>query len=417
MRRLVQIEDYEPLVGTETVERIKSKAKALGKFRVVHFNSTYYGGGVAEMLSCLTLLMNSLGIETEWRVIQGSSDFFSVTKKIHNALQGSRIHLTEIKKEIYDGTIFENSVRNHLNNKDVVIIHDPQPLPLIQHYKKKNPWIWRCHLDLSKPDPRAWDYLVPFVEKYDAVILSCKEYAQKIQTPQLFFMPAINPFNTKNRDLSEEEINERLAHYQIPTDLPLVVQISRFDRWKDPQGVVEAFKIARQEVECRLVLLGNFATDDPEGAEIFESLVKKRDERILVLPHGEDTALVNSLQRRAAVVLQKSIREGFGLTVAEAMWKGTPVIGGNVGGIRHQIEDGVNGFLVSSVEEAAERIVQLIKNEELRQLMGIKGRDTVRKRFLLTRYVEQYLDLFNSFETLFRLRSPAVVGVDAQPGR
>src|SRR5438552_14288879 len=207
-------------------------------------------------------------------------------------------------------------------------------------------------------------------------------------------MPAIDPFTIKNRQLSDREINERLSRYEIPTDLPLVVQVSRFDPWKDPQGVVEAFKIARKKVDARLVLLGNFATDDPEGEEIFHSLCASRDERILILTSGDDTALVNALQTRAAVVLQKSLREGFGLTVAEAMWKSTPVIGGNVGGIRYQIEDGVNGFLVSSVEEAAERIVRLLEDGNLRDEMGKRARETVREKFLLPRYVEQYLDLF-----------------------
>jgi trehalose synthase len=226
------------------------------------------------------------------------------------------------------------------------------------------------------------------------VILSCKEFAQEMKPPQRVMMPAIDPFTIKNRQMSDREINERLARYKIPTDVPLVVQISRFDPWKDPQGVVEAFKLARKQIDARLVLLGNFATDDPEGEEIFHSLCACRDERIVILTSGDDTALVNALQTRAAVVLQKSLREGFGLTVAEAMWKGTPVIGGNVGGIRYQIEDRVNGFLVSSVDETAERMVEVINDKELRNEMGRKARETVRTKFLLTRYLEQYLDLF-----------------------
>jgi len=217
-------------------------------------------------------------------------------------------------------------------------------------------------------------------------------------------MPAIDPFTIKNRHLSDREIDERLAHYKIPTDLPLVAQISRFDPWKDPEGVVKGFKLASKEADARLVLLGNFATDDPEGEEIFNSLCACRDERILILTAGDDTALVNALQTRAAVVLQKSLREGFGLTVSEAMWKSTPAIGGNVGGIRYQIEDGVNGFLVSSVEEAGERMVQLLKDNKLREEIGSKGRETVREKFLLTRYVEQYLDLFAAFDKNFCLR-------------
>src|SRR5437868_15548642 len=217
-----------------------------------------------------------------------------------------------------------------------------------------------------------------------------------MKPPPHFFMPAINPFNIKSRELTDKEIDERLAHYNIPTDLPLVVQVSRFDPWKDPVGVLEAFKRARKEMDATLVLLGNFATDDPEGEQIYESLCACRDERILILTSGDDTALVNALQTRAAVVLQKSLREGFGLTVAEAMWKGTPVIGGNVGGILYQIEDGVNGFLVSSVDETAERMVEVINDGELRDEMGRKAHETVRKNFLLTRYLEQYLDLFGA---------------------
>jgi trehalose synthase len=391
--RTIQVEDYEPLVGRETVERIRVKAAKLKGLRVANFNSTYYGGGVAEIISSLTLLMNSLGLRTEWRVIQGTPDFFSITKKMHNALQGAEIDLSKIKREIFEQVIYENSVRNFLDH-DLIIVHDPQPLPLIEHYEKKCPWLWRCHLDLSQPDAETWKYLQRWVDNYDTVILSCKEFAQKTNPPQRVMMPAINPFTIKNRQLSDREINERLAHYEIPTDLPLVVQVSRFDPWKDPNGVVQAFKLARNQIDARLLLLGNFATDDPEGEEIFHSLCACRDDRILILTSGDDTALVNALQTRAAVVLQKSLREGFGLTVAEAMWKATPVIGGNVGGIRYQIEDGVNGFLVSSIEETAKRIVELINDKKLRDEMGSKAREAVRKNFLLTRYLEQYLDLF-----------------------
>jgi len=260
------------------------------------------------------------------------------------------------------------------------------------------------YLDLSRPEAEIWKYLRRWIDRYDAVIVSCPEYTQEMKPSQHVFMPAIDPFTIKNRQLREKEIDERLKHYKIPTDLPLVVQISRFDPWKDPKGVVRAFKLARKRVDARLVLLGNFATDDPEGEEIFNSLCACRDERILILTSGDDTALVNALQTRADVVLQKSLREGFGLTVAEAMWKGTSVIGGNVGGIRYQIEDGVNGFLVSSVEAAAERIVELLKDKKLREEIGSRGREAVREKFLLTRYVEQYLDLFGALDKNFRLR-------------
>lgn len=399
---MTHIEDYEPFVGAETIERIHRKANPLQDRHIVNINSTYYGGGVANLLSSLTLLMNSVGIKTGWRVIQGAPDFFSVTKKMHNALQGCRINLSSRKKAIYEDIIYENVIRNHLDH-DFVIIHDPQPLPMIRHYRKRGPWIWRCHVDLSNPYAELWDYLASYIECYDAVIVSLEEYKQQLNTPQFFFLPAIDPFSITNRLLSEDEIDERLAHYNIPTDYPLVVQISRFDHWKDPGGVIEAFKQARRQVDATLVLLGNVATDDPEGAEVYESLLDQQEERIIIMTQ-EDTALVNALQRRAAVILQKSLREGFGLTVAEAMWKGTPVIGGNVGGIRYQIKDGENGFLVSSVGEAAERIVQILTDEAMRVRMGERARETVRRNFLLTRYLEQYLDLFDAFETRFLVK-------------
>ncbi|MYZ48402.1 glycosyltransferase [Propylenella binzhouense] len=400
---LVSVEDFEEIIGGEAVERILAKAEALRDLHVVNVNSTYYGGGVAELLSSLTLLMNASGIRVGWRVIQGRPDFFSITKKMHNALQGGDIQLTDIKRRIYQEVVFENAVRMHLDH-DLVVVHDPQPLPLIGHFRKKSPWVWRCHVDLSNPNPELWAYLQQYIDRYDAVVLSLPEYAQQVAPPQRFIMPAIDPFSTTNKALSDAEIAERLSHYDIPTDLPLVVQVSRFDRWKDPQGVIEAFKIARREADATLVLVGNIATDDPEGQAIFEEVCKQREERIVILS-VQDSALVNALQRRAAVVLQKSIREGFGLTVAEAMWKGTPVIGGNVGGIRHQIEDGVNGFLVDNVEEAAARIVQVLKDPDLRLRLGAKARQTVRDRFLMTRLMENWLDLFAAFEPSFRLRA------------
>ena len=403
--KLTTVEDYEPLIGAESVERLLKKIEALRDLHLVNINSTYYGGGVAELLSSLTLLMNASGIRTGWRVIEGRPDFFSVTKKMHNALQGADIQLTDLKLKIYEEVVFENAARLHLDH-DIVIVHDPQPLPLIQHFRKKSPWVWRCHVDMSQPHPDVWDYLAPLVERYDAVVLSLPEYAQKLGTPQRFIMPAINPFSTTNKHLTDAEIDERLQHYNIPTDLPLVVQVSRFDKWKDPQGVIDAFNIARKEVDCTLVLVGNVATDDPEGQDVFASLCRCASERIRILS-VQDSALVNALQRRAAVVLQKSIREGFGLTVTEAMWKGAAVIGGNVGGIKYQIKNGVNGFLVNNVEEAAARIVELLKDKGLRERLGNNARDSVRHNFLMTRLMEDWLDLIGAFEARFQLRGAA----------
>lgn len=400
-KELITFENYIDIVGEEAIERIYKKIARVKDLHIAHINSTYYGGGVSEILNSLTLLMNTSNIETGWRIIQGSPDFFSITKKFHNAFQGGELNLTDRKKGIYEDIVKENALRNHLDH-DFVVVHDPQPLPLITHYRKKGPWVWRGHIDLSNPHKELWDYLSYFIEHYDAVIMSCEEYKQDLKTPQIFFMPAIDPFIIKNWKLSEEEKQDRLEHYNIPTDLPIIVQISRFDKWKDPQGVIDAFKIARKEIDCTLVLLGNVATDDPEGEEMYKSLLDQQEERLIILSK-EDSALVNTLQCKASVVLQKSLREGFGLTVAEAMWKGTPVIAGDVGGIKKQIKNGENGFLVSSVKEAAQRIVQLLKDDDLRRKIGDKGRETVRENFLMIRLFEQYLDLFNAFKTNYTL--------------
>ena len=255
MQSLPSLDDYEAHVDRATIQRIRQKAQDLKDLNVAHINSTYYGGGVAELLSSLTLLMNDVGIKTEWRVIQGAPDFFGVTKKFHNALQGDSINMTQLKKQVYENIIHENAVRNWLPH-DAVFVHDPQPLPMVEHFKKKGPWIWRCHIDLTQPNQEAWSYLRHFIEQYDGVILSLEEYRQELDTPQVFFYPAIDPFTIKNRELGEQEIQGRLQHYDIPTDLPLVVQISRFVRWKDPDGVFQAVKQARQEIDASLVLLG-----------------------------------------------------------------------------------------------------------------------------------------------------------------
>jgi trehalose synthase len=276
---LVGLENYEPFIGLETVERITRKAQRLRGLRMVNISSTFYGGGVAELLSSGTLLARSLGLRADWRLIQGSPDFFSITKKIHNALQGAPINFTDLKKEIYEEVMLQNATRMDLDC-DLVMVHDPQPLPIIAYQRRSCPWIWRCHVDLSNPNPERWERLKPFVEQYDAVIFSLPEYSREVTPPQVFIMPSIDPFSVKNAEISEHEINERLDHYEIPVDLPIVAQISRYDRWKDPEGVIEAFKIARKEVPATLVLLGNIATDDPEGQEVFESVLKHKEERI-----------------------------------------------------------------------------------------------------------------------------------------
>jgi trehalose synthase len=394
---LHSIDDYAPLIGDVAVARIRRKAAAARALHVVHVSSTYYGGGVSEMLTPLTLLMNGLGIETGWRLIQGTPDFFSCTKRIHNALQGAPIDLSEDDRLVYEQVVRENALRLHLDECDAVVVHDPQPLPLIRDLKRSRArWIWQCHVDLSMPNPSTWDYLSNFLGLYDAAVFSLPEYGRRMNTPQRFVLPAIDPFSAKNRELSEEQIERCLAAHRIPTDRPLVVQISRFDRWKDPIGVIEAFRRACRQVDCTLVLLGNSATDDPEGQVVLETILTSADDRVIVIS-VDDPLLVNALQRRATVVLQKSIREGFGLTVTEAMWKGAAVVGGNVGGIRRQIADGENGFLVDTVEQTADRIVKLVRDPELRARLGANARKSVGANFLMSRLLEDWIDLMRSY--------------------
>jgi trehalose synthase len=392
------LEQYEPLIGTAAVERIAAKAKRVSTMRVAHVSSTFYGGGVTELLTPLTLMMNASGIETDWHLIQGTPGFFGCTKKLHNTLQGESLALSDAEKTIYEEVVFENATRLHLEDCDAIIVHDPQPLPLITHFPNREmPWLWQCHVDLSAPNAPVWAYLRSFIEQYDAAIFSLPEYGQDLGADQHFVTPAIDPFSAKNRELSDREIREFLGNYKIPTDRPLVTQISRFDRWKDPMGVIEAFRKARQQVDCTLVLVGNNASDDPEGGKILEEIESAADDDIITLA-VDDPTLVNALQRAAAVVLQKSLREGFGLTVTEAMWKGAAVIGGDVGGIRHQIKDGWNGFLVDSPDRAAARIVQLLNDSGLRKQVGTRAKESVRQNFLLSRLLEDWLDLLSRYE-------------------
>lgn len=388
------LEQYEPLIGATVAERIRRKAERVRTQHVVHVSSTFYGGGVAEILTPLTLLMNAVGIETGWRMIQGTPAFFNCTKKLHNTLQGDGVSFSDAEKAIYEQVALENALRLDVDDCDAVVVHDPQPLPLVKHFSEREiPWLWQCHIDLSSPNAAVWKYLQDFVECYDAAIVSLPEYRRDLRVDQRFIMPALDPFSAKNSELSDDEIDECLAHHRVPTDLPLVVQVSRFDRWKDPLGVIEAFQKAREQVDCRLVLLGNLALDDPEADVILETIKSSVDESIIIIITVDDPVLVNSLQRRAAVVLQKSIREGFGLTVTEAMWKGAAVIGGNVGGIRRQIKDGENGFLVNSIDEAADRIVRLLRDAGLRKRLGANAKETVRNNFLLSRLLEDWIDL------------------------
>jgi trehalose synthase len=347
-------DSYQPLIGPRAMRRLLSKARRLSGLRVLHVSSTRRGGGVAEILSRLTPLMNAAGIAADWQVIAGTDDSFAFTKEVHNALQGAPIDVTPRKANLHREVVLDQA-SGVGRDYDVVIVHDPQPLSLIAS-RGREVWIWCCHVDLTEPDPGVWSYLAPLVNRYDAAVFSLAEYAQDLVVPQRFIMPAIDPTSPINRPLAVAEVCERLRSYSIPLDRPLVVQVGRFDRWKDPQGVIDAFCMAGERLGATLVLAGNTAPDDPEGPQIFETVCRSRSERVLVL-QLDDPLLVNALQRRAAVVLQKSIREGFGLTVSEAMWKGRAVIGGDTGGIRQQIIDAENGYLVEDIPRAAARIV------------------------------------------------------------
>jgi len=403
MRR--KIEDYRFIVGDRTIADIYRKARRLYSKRIVHINSTYQGGGVAEMLSSLVPLMNDAGLLTDWRILFGNPDFFNITKKFHNALQGGDINLSEIKKKIYTETNENFIVYNHIDH-DFVIIHDPQPLPLISFYRKRQPWIWRCHVDLSTPNQVLWDYLKGFIIKYDMAIVSNKKYLKKdLPVEQKVVYPAIDPLSPKNMEITPALKNKILRKFKIPTDKPIITQISRFDKWKDPEGVIEVFKRVKEKIDARLILCGSMAADDPEGNIIYERVKKKANSLIksgdVLLITRESSILINVLQRISSVIIQKSTKEGFGLVITEALWKGSPVVASNIGGIPLQIIDGETGFLLQpdDIDGFAEKIILLLKDRKLAEHLGKKGKEHVRKNFLITRLLIDYLDIIASLQS------------------
>jgi len=401
---MIKLEDYRDIVGDEIFYSIYSKMRRLYGKSIVNINSTYIGGGVAEILSSLVPLMNDVGLDAGWRTIHGNSDFYGITKKFHNALQGEKINFSEMKKGIYVQVNELFSSYTHIEAHNYMLVHDPQPLPLIQFYKKGQPWIWRCHIDISSPNKALWNYLKKFILKYDKVIVSSEKYmSPDLPMDYKIIAPGIDPLSHKNKHISDSDISKYLIKYGVPYDKPIITQISRFDKWKDPVGVVEVFKRVKEKVDCRLVLCGNMATDDPEGFIIFDKikqlakqLIKNKD---IILITAENSILVNALQRMSAVIIQKSIREGFGLTVTEALWKETPVVTSNVGGIPLQITNGENGFLLEpdDLDGFADKTIELLKNPGLAKEMGKRGRETVKEKFLVTRILSDYLDLFNEF--------------------
>jgi trehalose synthase len=365
----------------------------------LHINSTRAGGGVAEILQRMIPIISELGINARWEIIEGDPEFFDITKKIHNALQGNPEKITERMWKYHYEINKSNAEKLNLE-ADTVLIHDPQPAPLIE-FRRNGQWIWRCHIDLSNPQIPVWEYLRRYCEKYNAVIFSVAKFTRAMPVDKFIITPSIDPISDKNRELTEDEINETFNKFQIPTDRPIILQVSRFDRFKDPIGVIKAFRIVKKYNDCILILAGSPATDDPEGEivmnEVKEYTSNDPDIYVLLLPPFSDRD-INALQRIATIVLQKSVKEGFGLTVSEAMWKGKPVIGGAVGGIPLQIVHGITGFLVNSVEGAAFRIRQLLNNPEMARKMGESAREHVRKNFLITRQIRDYLSVWFSIE-------------------
>jgi trehalose synthase len=398
------IEDYIEYVGTEQIERIKETAGTLSGLRVLHLSSTPYGGGVAELLNSLVPLMNCLGLDAHWQVLERDDGFFTITKILHNSLQGMGAEWTPELAEAYI-TKSREYAKSFKGSYDIVVIHDPQPAVIAglleEESRRSGAWIWRCHLDLSAPDPEALKLLNSLMTHcYECVIFtSAKFIPRDLQVDSTLMAPSIDPLNPKNMPLDPEVVREAVARYGLKPAPPMVVQVSRFDPWKDPLGVIDAVEIARQTVpDLQLVFIGSMANDDPEGYHYYRKTAERAADvpGVLLLTNvdGIGNLGVNAFQRAADVVLQKSIREGFGLTISEALWKSRAVVAGNVGGIPLQVEDGVNGFLVDSIEECADRIVRLLGDPEERERFGRAGRVKVRQQFLTTRHLEDYLNLF-----------------------
>lgn len=392
---------YEGLVSATVLSQLRQLGGRLAGKKVVHVNSTREGGGVAEILDWMIPLMRDVGLDASWEVINGTSDFFGVTKKFHNGLQGFPVTVSSREWQTYRGVNEENAerLRPILEEADLVVIHDPQPAALLNLCPdRKGKWIWRAHIDVSRPTRSVWRGLRPFVAGFDASIFSMCQFAQPLPHPQFLIPPSIDPLSPKNMDIGPEELTGIRNQYNLDPDKPLLVQVSRFDRFKDPLGVVEAYRLVRQVQPVQLVLAGGGATDDPEGKEVLDEVLEAAagdpDIHVLLLP-SDAHRTINALQRLADIIIQKSTREGFGLTVTEGLWKGKPVIGGDTGGIRLQVVNYHTGFLVNTAEGAAHRIRFLLHHESLRSKMGVKASEFVREHFLLTRQLREYLTLFH----------------------
>jgi len=388
------LDNYTSIVGAAVIEELRLLAREVKGKTLKMVNSTAVGGGVAEMLNRLVPLLGELEVLTHWDVITGGNDFFEVTKAFHNALHGEAYDLTRHAQEIFMAYSEQNRQRMQFN-EDFVVIHDPQPAALIRaRQSTAQRWVWRCHIDLSNPNPGVWEFLRPFIEQYDAAIFSSQSFARQLPIPQYLFYPCIDPLSEKNQPLDDSFVQNVCSDFGIDRSRPIVTQISRFDRLKDPVGVVQAFKLARKYVDCQLVLAGGGASDDPEGAVVLNEVREAAggDPDVIILDLPPWSALeINALQQASTLVVQKSIREGFGLTVTEALWKGKPTIAGAVGGIPNQIVHNLTGVLVHSVEGCAYQIRYLLTHPEFAAQLGRNGREHVKENFLMTTNLRRWL--------------------------
>jgi trehalose synthase len=399
--RKIKLDDYVQIVGQQEVDYVKDLAEKLKGKSVTHVNSTSFGGGVAELLQNLVPIMKDVGLDVHWEVIKGSFDFFNVTKKIHNALQGMPLDLSPSEVRTYLEYNRMNSESTILNT-DFVVIHDNQPAAMIQYLPAKNEkWIWRCHIDLSTPNLAVWNFLEPFISQYDAAIFTSEKYVMpNLKIPKVFVRaPSIDPLSDKNKDLPDDKVSETLNKFGINSEKPIITQVGRFDPWKDPLGVIDVYRLVKKELpQVQLLLITGMATDDPEGWTYFEKTARHagddNDIHFLTDFKGVSDLEVNAFQRASQVILQMSTREGFGLTVTEGLWKGIPVVGRGVGGIPLQVTNGSSGFLINSVEEAAEKTLYLLNHKEEANQMGIKGKQHIKENFLIVNDLKDYLRIF-----------------------
>jgi trehalose synthase len=392
-----KLEDYSPIVGESIVEELFLLARKLEGKAIQNINSTAVGGGVAEILARMLPLVKQLGVQANWNVIKGNEKFFMITKKLHNGLHGVKVDISQSEWEYFLEVNREN-VEYLCSFGDIIFIHDPQPIALVEQKSKiGKKWVWRCHIDFTTPENEIWEFLKKFIEMYDCAVFSAPAFSRPLSIPQVLVSPSIDPLSDKNKDLPEEVLNEVCERFQINREKPIVTQISRFDYLKDPLGVIKAYRLAREHVDCQLVLAGGGATDDPEARKVLDEVqaeaAQDPDIHVLFLPPASDIE-INALQRVSSVILQKSLKEGFGLTVAEALWKSKAVIASAVGGIPLQITHKYSGILTHTIEGTAYWIKQLLNEPGYAARLGANGKEHIKNNFLITRHIRDYLLLF-----------------------